>query len=89
MAGPFVGVEAVPIGRPLVGALTAAQVATPEAPEPHEPLGVLVAEAVGGVVGGQAIVVEAHRAAASGHPTPPGLEVQAHLARDVALGARR
>src|SRR5205823_12420583 len=35
------------------------------APQPHETLGVLMTEAVGGVVGGEAVVVEAHLAPAS------------------------
>ena len=40
----------------------------PEAPEPHEPGGVLVAEAVGGVVGGELVVVEAVRGPAADRP---------------------
>ena len=54
-------------------------------PQPDEALGVLVAEGVGGVVGGQAVVVEAHRAAPAHHPAPAGVEGQADLAGDVPL----
>ena len=57
-----------------------------QTPQAHEALGVLVAEGVGGVVGGQAVVVEADRAAPAHHPAPAGLEAEAHLAGDVALG---
>ena len=44
-----------------------------------------MAEAVGGVVGGEAVVVEAVRAAPAGDVARAGLEAQAHLAGDVAL----
>ena len=43
-----------------------------QAPQPHEAGGVLVAEAVGGVVGGERVVVEGVRAAAAGHLHEPG-----------------
>ena len=56
-----------------------------QSPEPDEALGILVAEGVGGVVGGQPVVVEADRAAAALHPAPAGVEGQADLAGDVAL----
>ena len=59
----------------------------PQAPQAHESLSVLVAEGVAGVVGGQAVVVEGHRAAPADHGgRPRRLEPQAHLAGDVALG---
>src|SRR5437667_207155 len=57
-----------------------------ETPEPHEALGVVVAEAVGGLVGRQPVVVESHLAppphceAATGH-----LAAKPHLAGDEAL----
>ena len=46
-----------PVGRPR--ALAGRPGGHAQAPQPHEALGVLVAEGVGGVVGGQAVVVEA------------------------------
>ena len=60
-----------------------------EAPQAHEAGGVLVAEAVGGVVGGEAVVVEAVRAAPAGDLARAGREVQPHLAGDEALASRR
>ena len=57
-----------------------------ETPQADEALGVGVAEGVGGVVGGQVVVVERHRAAAADHGAGAGRgEAQAHLAGDVAL----
>ena len=57
-----------------------------EAPEAHEPLGVLVPEAVGGVVGGEAVVVEAPGLRRPVARQTPGFEAEPHLAGDVALG---
>src|SRR5581483_11053870 len=57
----------------------------PEAPQTNEAGGVLVAEGVGRVVGGEAVVVQAVVAAAPGHLTRAGFEVEAHLAGDEPL----
>ena len=68
----------------------AAQSATPEPAEPHEALGVLVAERVVGVVGGEVVVVEGDRAApALDGADAGGLEAEPDLAGHVALGAAR
>ena len=58
-----------------------------ESPQPDEPLGVGVAERVGRVVGGEAVVVQGDGAApADDAQDPGGGHLQAHLARDVSLG---
>src|SRR5947209_16638915 len=57
-----------------------------QAPQAHEPLGVLVPEAVGGLVGRQVVVVEADLAAAAGdEATARDLTLEAHLTGDEAL----
>ena len=56
-----------------------------EPPQADEAGRVLVAEAVARVVGGELVVVEAVRAAATGHDAAAGLEVQAHLTGDELL----
>ena len=71
--------------RPPRGGLLGRPGLDAEAPQPHEALGVRVAEAVGGVVGGQAVVVEAVRAAPTDHVAPARFEAQPHLAGDEAL----
>src|SRR5579875_1919805 len=66
--------------------LTAGPRGHAEAPQPDEPLGVLVAEGVGSLVGGQRVVVEADVAAATGDDAAPGqLAAQAHLPGDELL----
>src|SRR3954466_9245243 len=57
-----------------------------ETPQAHEPLGVLVLEPVGGLVGRQVVVVEGDVAAPAGDDAAAGkLAAQAHLAGDEAL----
>src|SRR4029077_8602572 len=56
-----------------------------QAPQAHEAGGVLVAEAVGGVVGREVVAVEAAVGAATGHEATTGLEPEAHLAGDELL----
>ena len=55
------------------------------APQPNEAGGVLVAEGVGRLVGGQTVVVEAHRAATPDHEALARLAPQADLAGHVGL----
>ena len=45
-----------------------------------------MAEGVGGIVGGQSVVVEADRAAPAHHPAPAGLEAESDLSGDMTLG---
>ena len=61
-------------------------VSTDEAPQAHEPGGVLVAERVLGLVGRELVVVEPAVGAAAGDEAAPGLEPQPDLAGDVPLG---
>src|SRR5690606_18201723 len=56
-----------------------------EAPQAHEALAVGVVEAVGRVVGGEPVVVEAVVAAPADHVAAVRLQAQAHLAGDVPL----
>ena len=60
-----------------------------ETPDPHEPLGVAVAERVGCVVGREPVVVQRMRAATPVHEAPAGLEPKPHLAGDEPLASRR
>ena len=68
---------------------TADQVATPRPHSRTKPSASCVPEGVGGVVGGQAVVVEAHRAAPADHPAAAGVEAQPDLAGHVPLGLER